>query len=319
MIALYSHIKTKTSPDDPLLLAHYTSVEVAEKILRDEEVWFGNPLYMNDLGEMRTGIALGNQLFPEAARQAEDNSDRVNRLIEGFNFYIAHLSTTESILDTYVFCLCEHKHPDGLLSMWREYGRKGNGAALVFNTQKVHYQAHSPLIIAKVNYASDQERQQQLRQSLTDWARITRAANLSEDKLHLAAYRAFNLVKSISLTTKHHGFSEEEEWRIIYVPERDPLGYLKSQLGYFVGPHGVEPKLKYKLGGTLHPGGGVGVGADLTTGTLSDVLEFVILGPTISSPLARLSFIRMLQQIKKEHFSDRVLPSTIPLRPSDAR
>jgi hypothetical protein len=50
---------------------------------------------------------------------------------------MAHLAT-EAALDTYVFCLCEHDpiHMDGLLSMWREYGRKGNGAALVFNTQK---------------------------------------------------------------------------------------------------------------------------------------------------------------------------------------
>ena len=88
---------------------------------------------------------------------------------------------------------------DGLLSMWREYGRKGNGAALVFNTQKVRYQPHSPLIIARVNYASSDERTQQLRTGLADWVHITRAANLPDDRLHLAAYAAFNFVKSSSL------------------------------------------------------------------------------------------------------------------------
>jgi Protein of unknown function (DUF2971) len=311
---LYSHFQMRTSPDEPLLLAHYTSVETAERILRDEEVWLSNPLYMNDLEEMRAGIGIGSQLFPEFAQHAASEPNRTRRFIEAFNHYMAHLAT-EAALDTYVFCLCEHdrSHMDGLLSMWREYGRKGNGAALVFNTQKVRYEPHSPLLIAKVNYASSNERTQQLCVRLGEWAQITRNANLPEDRLYLAAHAAFSFVKSFSLITKHHGFAEEREWRIIYVPERDPLGYLKPWLDYFIGPRGVEPKLKYRLGPTLRPQSGTG--DDLTTGTLSDLLEFIVLGPSVSSPLAQSSFIRMLQRIGKGQFSDRVFPSTIPLRP----
>src|SRR6185437_16245190 len=41
---------------DPPLFAHYTSIQVLEKILRDEEFWFSNPLFMNDLEEMRFGL-----------------------------------------------------------------------------------------------------------------------------------------------------------------------------------------------------------------------------------------------------------------------
>jgi len=182
----------------------------------------------------------------------------------------------------------------------------------VFNTQKVRYQPHSPLIIARVNYASSDERTQQLRTGLADWVHITRAANLPDDRLHLAAYAAFNFVKSSSLLTKHDGFSEEKEWRIVYVPEGDPLGYLKPCLDYFIGPRGLEPKLKYKFGPALRPESGTG--DDLETGVLSDILEFIILGPTVSSPLARSSFTRMLQRIGKGNLSDRVFPSTIPLR-----
>jgi hypothetical protein len=37
----------------PPLLAHYTSIEVMEKILLTEALWFSNPLLMNDLQEMR--------------------------------------------------------------------------------------------------------------------------------------------------------------------------------------------------------------------------------------------------------------------------
>ena len=314
--ALYSTIETKTDRDTPLLLAHYTSVQVIEQILRNDEVWLANPLYMNDLDEMRAGILLGTQIFPEFARQAGGTTDRAPRLIQPYNHYVAHLST-EAALDTYIFCLSEHPNgnTDGRLSMWREYGSKGNGAALVVNTQKIHYQPNSPLIIAKVAYKTNPEREQVLRTELGKWATITQAANLPDDQLYLAAYAAFGFVKSLALTTKHTGFSEENEWRVVYVPERDPLGYLKSCLDYYVGTRGVEPKLKYKFGKTYSPDPPK-MGAALTSGALTDILEFVLLGPSVSSPLAKAAFVRMLERNGKSAFADRVFPSTIPLRPT---
>ena len=48
---LYINFRIKTDPQEPLLLAHYTSVQVVEQILKHEELWFSNPLYMNDLEE----------------------------------------------------------------------------------------------------------------------------------------------------------------------------------------------------------------------------------------------------------------------------
>ena len=71
--------------------------------------------------------------------------------------------------------------------MWREYGSKGNGAALVFNTQKIHYQPKHPVIIVKVIYATLQQRVNELKKRLSDWAYITRNATLDDDRLYLAA------------------------------------------------------------------------------------------------------------------------------------
>jgi hypothetical protein len=45
------------------LLAHYTSIDVVEKILRNEEIWFSNPLFMNDLEELRFGLFQGREAF----------------------------------------------------------------------------------------------------------------------------------------------------------------------------------------------------------------------------------------------------------------
>jgi hypothetical protein len=273
---------------------------------------------MNDLDEMRSGLILGSQVFPAFAEKAGGTLDRTRRLIEPFNHYFAHLAA-EAALDTYVFCLSEQpiRDTDGLLSMWREYGSKGNGAALVFNTQKLRYQEHSPIIIAKVEYTSYEDRKRHLERQLEEWVRITQAAGLPDDRLYLAAYAAFDFVKSFALVNKHPGFSEEQEWRAIYVPERDPLGYLKPSLDYFVGHRGVEPKLKFKFGATNLPLAGPNAGQPLTSNPLSDILEFIMLGPTVSYPLAKSAFVRMLERIGKGQFRDRVIPSTIPLRPQN--
>ena len=41
----------------PLHLAHYTSLEVLEKVMMNDEVWFSNPLLMNDYQEVRFGLS----------------------------------------------------------------------------------------------------------------------------------------------------------------------------------------------------------------------------------------------------------------------
>jgi hypothetical protein len=170
------------------LLAHYTSVSTIEQIFRTNQIWLSNPLYMNDLHEMREGIRLAFQKFPDAARQAGGSEERTRRLIQAFNHYVAYFDS-ETALDTYVFCVCIHDpgDTDGLLSMWREYGSRGNGAALVFNIERANFFPTSPLLVAPVVYANSQEREYQLREHLNAWVTITQALELADDHLYVAA------------------------------------------------------------------------------------------------------------------------------------
>jgi hypothetical protein len=101
-------VEIRTPGDGPLLLAHYTSVETVEQILRNNEIWFSNPLYMNDLEEMRVGIFLGNQIFPQFAEEAGRTPDRIKTLVEAFSHY-AQVFAQETALDTYIFCTCQHE------------------------------------------------------------------------------------------------------------------------------------------------------------------------------------------------------------------
>jgi len=311
---LNQRLRLVTTPQ-PLFLAHYTSVGVVEQILKNNEIWLSNPLYMNDLEEMRLGIRLAVELFPRVAHAAGGNESRGEKLIDAFNRHVAQLEQ-EKAIDTYIFCLCryEHSKPDGLLSMWREYGARGEGAALVFDVQKVPFGPQSPLLIAEVVYATPAERLDQLKGHFEAWAAATKSLNIDDGRIYLAAYAAFLFAKLIALTTKHHGFSEEQEFRVIYIPELDPHGDLKPLLHYHIGLRGLEPKLKYKFGTVRRDT--VGTEPALEQSIIADLLEFVLLGPTISSPLARASFIRMFERNGLGQFKDRVNSSSIPLRPS---
>ncbi len=60
-----------TIADRPTFLAHYTSLEVLEKIVQHDELWFSHPFFMNDLQEMRFGIVEGYKIFDAFSRHQE--------------------------------------------------------------------------------------------------------------------------------------------------------------------------------------------------------------------------------------------------------
>ena len=120
---------------NPPLLAHYTSVEVAEQIIKNEEIWLSHPFYMNDLEELRFGMLLGIQRFPEYAESLDTTPQRKKMLLDAFSHFVGYMNE-QTLVDTYVLCLSEHNRgdTDGILSMWRNYANQGHGVALVFHT-----------------------------------------------------------------------------------------------------------------------------------------------------------------------------------------
>jgi hypothetical protein len=297
-------------PNKRPLLAHYTSVAVLEAILRNDEVWLSNPLFMNDVQEVRFGITEGAKLFvtsPEI-RDACEGKDRLDILRIGFDFWYNQF-TNEHMLDTYVFCFSQHakEDRDGVLSMWRGYGGNGSGAAIVFDTAKLQATGLSPLIIANVHYGTGDERIKWLKTNLvTPFAKILKASGLPDEELGEASYYFFQRLKMFALFTKHDGFQEENEWRMVYMKDRDTDKVFEKMIGYSVGPRGVEPKLKLKIEAIP--------GLPKTDVSLSTIVERVILGPSISSPLAASSILKMLDALGKSDLKQRVIASTIPFR-----
>jgi hypothetical protein len=291
------------------LLAHYTSVEVLEAILRNNEVWFSNPLFMNDIEEVRFGMIAGENLFlssPEI-ESACGSKERSVKLRATFNYWYNQF-VNDHLLDLYVLCMSEHAREDidGRLSMWRGYGGNGKGAAIVFDTAKIVALEDSPLIIANVHYGTRQARTNWLQERVAQFANILASSNIPDDKLFLCSFYFFQRLKLFSIFTKHQGFEEEREWRVVYMKDRDTKNVFENMFSYWVGPRGVEPKLKLKIQdfpGSLE-----------TDVSLLKIVEGIILGPSLSSPLARGTLLRMLDQLGRPELMDRLMSSSIPFR-----
>jgi hypothetical protein len=296
-------------PSAQPLLAHYTSIETLENIVRSDQLWFSNPLYMNDVDELRFGIREGAARFFNSKEIKESLSGiQLGLLYEYFNNHLNQF-TNEHALDVYAFCLSQHDeitNPDGLLSMWRGYGSNGNGAAIVFDTAKLENLPSSSLLIGPVKYGSEQERTDWIDNKLKAFADLLVKLKLEDKHLYLAAYAIFERIKQFAIFTKHYGFSEEKEWRVVYFKERDKDAKLSSMLSYSIGGNGVEPKLKLKLESIEgHVQDGI---------SLVNIVHQIILGPGISKPLAKAAFERMLEKIDKAELKSKVLASTIPFR-----
>ena len=249
-------------------------------------------------------------LLPSSTFAKTCGSDERAALVHRWFHHYFNDFEMNHLFDVYVFCLAQHKpeNADGLLSMWRGYGGNGKGAALVFKSDLFTLSLGSPLLIAKVSYASEQQRIATIKKAFTDCLDVLKQHEISDDQLRKVSFTMFDLMKLFSLLSKHHGFKEEDEWRIIYFPDRDIKGLLKDGFRYIVGKNGIEPKLRVKIEPiSTEP---------QATWSFHGILDRIILGPSISSPLALRSVRRMFDTLKRPEFKDKLWPSGIPLRPT---
>jgi hypothetical protein len=299
-------------PKKPLL-SHYTSLDSLEKITKSEEIWFSNPLFMNDLQEVRFGIVEAHNIFMHEFNEEsfvnEIGPDRALSIRNAFGACYYQFEN-DHVFSLYVFCLSEHgpDDKDGLLSMWRGYGANGGGAAIVLNMDFVTKQQKSPLMIGKVQYATDFERRQWIRMKVRETRDLVRNNVIEDSLLSRVSANLFDLLKVNALLTKHKGFSEEREWRVIYFPDLDTQSLLSDGFTYIIGKNGVEPKLKFPM--KPLPFG------DRAVWTFEQSVDRIILGPSLSSVLATKAVKKMFESLNKKSFAEKVIASTIPFRHS---
>ena len=298
--------EASTFPAKRPLLTHYTSMAALKAIVEGDKIWFSNPLHMNDWEELVFGMTEGRNIFRdnEEIRTACKTPSVHEKLVGYLDAFLGDYDRTH-LLDTYVFCLSEHDsdRTDGLLSMWRGYGDSGNGAAIVFNSAVVEVNEDSPFIVAKVEYASVNQRREWLKRKATVVGNTIRDLELDDNALMEVADLWMERTKQFALFCKHDGFADEKEWRVVYLSERDRKGDFRSMIGVEMTANGLEPKLRLEVRPGL-----------LGNLSLEGAIERIILGPTVSEVMVERTTKRMLELAGKGTLSERVVVSTIPLR-----
>jgi hypothetical protein len=192
--------------------------------------------------------------------------------------------------------------------MWRGYGANGHGAALIFNTSFLAFQAGSPLLIAKVFYVTEQQRVDWLQKMFRRCVDVVKDNNITDADLHAVGHQMFYLMLIYSLVSKHPGFVEEQEWRIVYLPDQDREGLLKGQYSYVLAANSIAPRLRFPIE-PLHI-------EPRQTWSFNSILDSILLGPMHSSSLAEFAVKRMFEVLKKPEFIPKLRKSDIPLRPT---
>jgi hypothetical protein len=261
---------------------------------------------MNDVDELRYGMNLGlHAVRSHAGLREACPPAHYNALLDAFDELFTTFDS-DSAFDVYVFSCSEHDDEigdDGLLSMWRGYGGDGNGVAIVFDMGPL-LAARSPLLVRQVQYLSYEASEAWMEEKLQQFANMLQRNGGPVDGMKQAAAALFERIKLFALFTKHRGFHEEREWRIVYLRENDREGLFQQQLHYAIGPRGIEPRLRF----TTEV---LGSGEDAPR--LEQMVRRIILGPVLATPLALRSVARMLELFQPS-WAESVTRSSTPYR-----
>jgi hypothetical protein len=287
-------------------LVHYTSAEVGMSILRRHEVWLRKTGVMNDFSEVEHGFDCLRHTFsntPTGARFRnflnEIHPTANDELVKLFDGWLPFFRS-----QTFLACVSEHcKDEDamGRLSMWRAYGGDVPIAVVMKQTPFVSFSDALRAYTSPVAYLDRANFEGVFSKTLDVWER---------NRMVLAAYGEkivpimTNILRSAVLCTKHPGFHEEREWRIIYCPDFDR----SERMIHEITVVGGVPQPIYKIPLINVPEEG------LTGIEPHELIERIIIGPTRHPEIVQEAFISLLSRCAVEDAQDRVVISNIPLR-----
>ena len=286
--------------------AHYTSAEAAVAIISGAEVWMRQASLMNDFSELEYGAerwrrsrtSLSGSLF-----------DQVLEAIRPGLAQAVEAASSSLIADargqTWLTAVCEHPpEEDGLgrLSMWRAYGGDV-GVCVVLNTAALLRPTLALQVFdSPVEYLDDIGFQLQL---LTKAKALAGEAELlTRQETDVLLHCALDAVRGMVLCTKHPGFREEREWRLIHSPQTAPSPRMEPR----VRTVGGVPQIVYGVKLRDIPEEGL---KDIAPATL---VERVIVGPCEHPEAVRQALAATLHEAGAVDAAERVVVSSIPLR-----
>jgi Protein of unknown function (DUF2971) len=284
---------------------HYTSAETALKIIQNEQVWMRKPLVMNDFMEIQYGL---NCLNASIRKYEDEIAGAFNTMFDGFwDELIKKFDAWIPVMkkQTFIACLSEHDLKENLLgrlSMWRAYGGS-SGVALVFKSGPFLRPSDAlGAYTSPVAYSNQSEFHQSFK-GFIDSVRDNADFIKSLDKDEVFDY-VFETFRSALLCTKHPGFKEEREWRVIYSPQPTPSDHILTQTETIGGIPQIVAKVPLK---DIPVGGLTGV-------EIPSFIERIIIGPTSYPTVVKEAFVKELTEAGMTDAENRVIISDIPLR-----
>ena len=286
--------------------AHYTSADAAVKMISGRRVWMRRANAMNDFSELEYGAAR-----LEKAR-AGRSWTAVCAALDAAHPGVAELVTAElpGMIDearsaTFLTALSQHPAEEddlGRLSMWRAYGGDA-GVCLVLNPGVLLRPSRALQVFNHpVSYHDDAAFQGMLQ--LVAGSMLGEIALLRRMRAEELAAFTLSALRDAVLCTKHPGFAEEREWRLIHSPK--------------VAASDRVPCEVLTIGGRPQPVHHVPLRDIPEEGLVGlephDLVERIIIGPTADPEPTREGLVETLRAAGVTDAEGRVAVSAIPLR-----
>lgn len=287
---------------------HYTSAEAAVGIIRNREIWMRKSSVMNDFMEFEYGMECLRSAY--ASGTGELFRARLDEMFPGFttdlekrfDSWIPMFRT-----DTYLTCMSEHLESEdriGRLSMWRAYGGTTGVAFVMKNTPFMAVSDTLKAYSSAVQYL-DRERFAAELGKISD-SLAANVALVQEAGFEHVMGLVFIMMRFAALCTKHPGFLEEKEWRIIYTPSFERSSTISESIETIRG----IPQMVCKIPMKNSPSEG------LHEADIPSLLDHLIIGPTEHPRATHEAFVALLDEAGVEDAQRKVWVSDIPVRQS---
>lgn len=308
----YAYRKQQKALQAGTRFVHYTSASVGLQILRQKEVWLRNSQVMNDFSEVLHG-----ERCLEAVWDDDGLRERLKRVFEDLDagLLVKLIERHESWVqvrerETFLISMSEHgdlacevdEDRYGRLSMWRAYGGTSNVAFVLNNRAFLSPSDALPAYTSPVLYTDADGFKRYFHGFAEGLER--NIEYLKQLGAEAVLNSLFYSIHDAALSTKHPGFAEEREWRIIYSPFLFGPDRSRSEVETVAG----VPQKVFKLPLRDYPEEGL-IGAEPLS-----LIDRIIIGPSSFPQSIREAFILEFENLGDPHPEKRVVVSEIPIR-----
>ena len=287
---------------------HYTSADAAMKIIRNRELWMRKSTCMNDSSEVRHGL----ECLANAYNKSDAGKKLTSILDRHFNGLRAEIEGAFNnnfsrfiLLDTYLTCVSEHRDEEdtlGRLSMWRAYGATTSVALVMNNSAFLTPSDALKAYTSPVAYCDENKFAEEFGKVVNNIETGIDFLKQQDRELIIKPY-LFRMLAFAAICTKHLGFAEELEWRVVHCPWWAKSAHLQRAIEVIQG----VPQPIYKIPLKDIPNELVGV-------EIPALLDRIIIGPTRDPQPIWEAFKDLLAESGVYEPHKKVYLSNIPLR-----